>query len=441
MTPDPEQRLPRELLKERYTPAVFLGFLCQAYFGQHLVGASETLAKVDLDLISGACYVLDASVLVCLLAEGSKVHEFAANLIRDLVTLGAILTTTSLFLKETAEHAHWAARLIERHGEHSQQVIDALCGLGGYRANQFLLGYFLGSLPDTNFTEYLGRVLGMDKSVRTTSELVADRLKSLGIQALSFNDWEGFDQDCLVKRETARQEIHQRRSERGTFKHDRQTQAEAEVAIIVDGIRGGKLQSPGAEAQDAFFLSNTRVVDRLPNLERRICLLPEGLAQWLWSSQATSPRHAELVFQQLLWELAQGGVEFVDRATLLRRFSGVIEAAETDLKTLISSRREVLVEKYGPNPADAFTDADPLDFPRLADEVRQEALTKMEALLKAAEKREREARAAGKISEKDLNELARLRENQKEKRRKAQRKRRAAQSKPGKKRRRRKKKR
>ena len=420
--------------------ATFSGLLCQAYFGQHLVGASETLAKVDLDLISGTCYMLDASVLVCLLSEGSESHEFSANLIGDLVTRGAILTTTSLFLEETAEHAHWAARLIDNHGEYSQQVIAALRGLGGYRGNQFLLGYFLGSLPDTNFTEYLGRMLGMDKSASITSKVVADRLKSLGIQSLSFDGWEGFDQDCLVQRETVWQEIDQRRFGQGTYRHKRQTQAEAEVAIIVDGIRAGKLQPPGAKAQDAFFLSSTRVVDRLPNLERRICLFPEGLAQWLWSSQATSPRHAELVFQQLLWELAQGGVEFVDRATLLRRFSGVIEAAETDLQTSISSRREYLVEKYGPDPAKAFKDADPLDLPRLADEVLQEALTNMEGKLKAAEKRAGAVQAAGKISEKDRDELARLRADQKERRRKAQRKRRAAQSKPGKKRRRQKKK-
>ena len=182
--------------------ATFSGLLCQAYFGQHLVGASETLAKVDLDLISGTCYMLDASVLVCLLSEGSESHEFSANLIGDLVTRGAILTTTALFLEETAEHAHWAARLIDNHGEHSQQVIAALRGLGGYRGNQFLLGYFLGSLPDTNFTEYLGRMLGMDKSASITSKVVADRLKSLGIQSLRFDGWEGFDQGCLVQRET-----------------------------------------------------------------------------------------------------------------------------------------------------------------------------------------------------------------------------------------------
>ena len=428
------------LTKPTEAEAAYLGLLCQAYFGQHLIGASETLAKVDLDLISGTCYVLDASVLVCLLSEGSEVHEFASNLIADLSTRGAILTTTSLFLEETAEHAHWAANLIEKYGDGSPQIIAALSGLEGYRRNQFLRGYFLGALPDTSFTGYLGRILGAEKSADITSDLVEDRLESLGIKSLSFNEWEGLEKDCLVKRETIRLEIHQRRAELGTYKHDRQTQAEAEVAIIVDGIRRGTLQPPGAEAQDAFFLSSTRVVDRLPNLERRICLFPEGLAQWLWSSQVTSSRHAELVFQQLLWELAQGGIEFVDRATLLHRFSGVIEAAEIDLKTSISSRREYLVEKYGPNPIDSFTDADPLDFPRLASEVQQEALIKMEESLKASKKRELEARATVKMGEKDLNELVRLRENQKKKRLKAQKKQRAAQSMVGKKRRRQKKK-
>ena len=429
------------LTRPTESEATFLGLLCQAYFGQHLVGASETLAEVDLDLISGTCYVLDASVLVCLLAEGSEGHKFTANLIRDLVTGGAILTTTSLFLQETAEHAHWAAKLIDCHGEHSQQIIAALRGLGAYRTNQFLLGYFLGSTPDTNFTDYLGRVLGMDTGDHITSEVVAGRLKSLGIQAVNFDEWEGFDQDCLVDRETVQEEIDQRRSDQGTYKHHRQTKAEAEVAIIVDGVRKEKLQPPGAGARDAFFLSNTRVVDRLPNLERRVCLFPEGLAQWLWSSRATSPQHAEFVFQQLLWELAQGGVDFVDRKTLLTRFSGVIEVAETELKTLISSRREYLFEKYGPDPAKAFSGADPLDLPRLADEVWQEALKNMEGKLKAAKKQAREAKATARISEKERDELARLRAIARERRRKAQSKRRAAQSKPRKKQRRRKKKR
>lgn len=421
--------------------ATFLGFLCQAYFGQHLVGASETLARVDLDLITSTCYVLDASVLVCLLSEGGDVHEFSMNLIRDLVDCGAILTTTSLFLDETAEHARWAAKLIDDYGEDSHQVIDALGGRGGYRRNEFLRGYFLGSPPDTSFAEYLRRMLEMGTSDQIGDEVVANRLKSLGIRSLGFDEWEGFGHECFVRRDEVQKEINRRRSQRGTYKHYRQTQAEAEVAIIVDGVRGGKLHPPGEKSQDAFFLSSTRVVDRLPNLHRRICIFPDGLAQWLWSSQATSRRHAELVFQQLLWELAQGGVDFVDHKTLLRRFSGIIEVARADLTGLIRSRREYLIEKYGPNPTMAFQDADPLDYPRLATEVNQEAFMKMDKRLSALEKRARTATEAAKISDKDRDELERLRADQRERQRKAEKKRRAAQSRTGKKRRRRKKKR
>ena len=414
----------------------FLGLLCQAYFGQHLVGATKTLAEVDLNLISDTCYVLDASVLVCLLSEGSKNHEFAKNLIRDLVNCGAIITTTSLFLEETAEHAQWAARLIDRHGEHPTKIFDVLFGRGGYRPNQFLHGYIQGSPPDANFSQYLGRMLEMGNSNLVTDKVVAARLTSLGVQSLSFSEWEGFDQDCRINCEDARLVIERRRYEQRTYKHHRQTQAEAEVAIIVDGVRTGKLQPPGAKASDSFFISSTRAVDGLPGLERRICLLPEGLAQWLWSSQATSTQHAKFVFQQLLWELAQGGVAFVDRTTLLRRFSGVIEVAETELKALISSRRDCLVEKYGPDPEKAFRDVDPLDLPRLAEEVRQEAQTNLEARearAEAAEKRAREAEEAARISEKERDELVKLQAKQKQKHLKARRKRRGTKSKSRKK--------
>lgn len=414
--------------------AVHLGLLCQAYFGKHLVGASETLSKVDLDLITGTCYVLDASVLVCLLAEGGEVHSFTSRLVNDLLAAGAVLTTTDLFVDETTEHAGWAFRFVDRYGEESQEVIAALRCLGDYRPNQFLRGYFLGSPPDSTFARYLSRVLGKDLKDRVTSDVISERLRALGIQPLKFDEWTGFGQGHLIQRTKVQEEIDARRSRQGTYKHSRQTKAEAEVAIIVDGIRRGILHPPGGSKNDGFFISSTRIVDQLPNLERRICLLPEGLAQWLWSSQGVSPRHAELVFEQLLWELAQGGIEFVDRATLLRRFSGIVEAARTDLEATTRDRRAYLVEKYGPDPDQAFADADPLDLPHYASEVQREALNRMEHEVKIARKREIEARAAAKMGEKDRAELEQHRQQQKERRRKAEKAKRAAKSKKRKKR-------
>ena len=258
----------------------FLGLLCQAYFGHHLVGASNVLAKIDLDLIAGTCYVLDASLLVCLLSEGSDSHEFANSLVNDALSCGAILTTTPLFLEETAEHARWAGHFVEQHGEDSPEVIAALRCLGGYTSNEFLHGFFLGSPADSRFSRYLGRMLGTTRKSGISTDAIAGRLLSLGVQPVAFSDWDGFAAEDFEKRDRVRDEIERRRKKLGTYTHIRQTTAEAEVAIIVDGIRSGRLQPPSGKATDSFFLSNTRVVDQLHGLTRRICLFPVGLAQW-----------------------------------------------------------------------------------------------------------------------------------------------------------------
>jgi hypothetical protein len=408
--------------------AAFLGLLCQAYFGQHLAGASNTLADVDLDLISGTCYLLDASVLVCLLAEGNEVHKFTSRLIADLGKSGAILVTTDLFVDEIVEHANWPSRLVQHYGELSDEVVNALRCLGGYRPNLFLKGYFSDSQTDSSFSGYLSRVLAKERTDNITNNVVNKRLSTFGIQVLRFDEWDGYDQDLILRRKDVQKEIHSRRSAKMTYKHPRQTKAEAEVALIVDGVRRRKLQPPGFAAKDAFFLSSTRVVDRLPDLKRRICLRPEGLAQWLWSSQSTSPQHAELVFEHLLWEMALGGIEFVNRTTLLRRFSGIFEAAETELSSAIRERRESLVDKYGTEPSKAFTDADPFDLPRFNAEVQQEIMNQMNNAVASARRGEEVARAAARISEKERNELTKLRQRQAERRRKFEKKRRSTQS-------------
>jgi hypothetical protein len=76
---------------------------------------------------------------------------------------------------------------------------------------------------------------------------------------------------------------------------------------------------------------------------------------------------------------------------------------------------------------------DPLDIPRHASEVQQEAIKQMERELAASREREERAAVSARISEKDRGELARLRQEKKDRHRKAEHKRRAAQSRKGKK--------
>ena len=80
----------------------------------------------------------------------------------------------------------------------------------------------------------LHKITGGARGV-VTDEVIADRLRVLGVATIQFDGWAGWGQEHLVKREDVQREIGGRRSRQGTYKHDRQTQAEAEVAIIVDG--------------------------------------------------------------------------------------------------------------------------------------------------------------------------------------------------------------
>jgi hypothetical protein len=140
------------------------------------------------------------------------------------------------------------------------------------------------------------------------------------------------------------------------------------------------------------------------------------------------------VFEQLLWELAEGGIEFVNEATLLQRFSGVIEASEKELEVAIRERRDYLVVKYGPDAAKAFTDLDPLDLPRTLAEVQREALARMEAEVEAARQSARSARTTAALTQEERVELAKLREREKERVRKAKKRLRRALSRKGKRR-------
>jgi hypothetical protein len=415
------------------TESEFLGLQTQAYFGQHLVGASNLIANVDLELVSENCYILDASVLICLVAEGGESHQFTKDLLKDLVLSGAVLATTDFFVQEVLEHLRWSVRLVAAHGENSPQVIDALRGRGVYRSNEFLRGYFFGQSLDGSFEGYISRILSSRIGKDVTGREVIAELDRRGIHVLKFQDWGGFRDELFALRDEVQEAIRQRRLAIGTYKHDRQTLAEAEVAVVVDKIRSGELVAPVRKTKDAFFVSSTRVVDQLPMLNRRISLLPEGLAQWLWSSQNISTKHAGYVFDQILWELAQSGVQFVDQKTLLSRFSGVVEAARTELTSAIADRREYLLETYGPDPNRAFADADPLDLPRLANEAHAEILNAMERKLATSQSAVGAAQATARISQKEREELARLRAERDERQRKAGHKKRSAKSKKKKK--------
>jgi hypothetical protein len=138
--------------------ANYLGILCQCFFGQNLLNATTDLSEIDLNFIKGTCYILDATNLVCAIAEGCENRDFFLKLIRKLGESCAKLATTDYFVQEVLEHANWALKLVEEFGPDSSEVLDALRCKNGYRPNQFLQGYFIGGAKELTFSAYLSSI-------------------------------------------------------------------------------------------------------------------------------------------------------------------------------------------------------------------------------------------------------------------------------------------
>jgi hypothetical protein len=106
----------------------------------------------------------------------------------------------------------------------------------------------------------------------------------------------------------------------------------------------------------------------------------------------------------------------------------VVEAAKDDLGSAVRDRREYLVAKYGADPRAAFSDIDPLDVPRAVSDVNAEVFTRLEAELRNTREREAKATAAAKMTERERQDLAKLRVRQDEKKSRQKRKERAHKS-------------
>jgi hypothetical protein len=265
---------------------------------------------------------------------------------------------------------------------------------------------------------------------RITEEVVKDAVATLGVTVIRLENWPGFQKTMFAERDQWQEAIKKRREERGTYRHDRQTLAEAEVVLAVAGVRNGKLK-PWGRTSDVRFASHTRVIEGLAGVRGRIGVLPEGLYQCALGSRPLETGSAEGIFLLLAFECAQQGVEFVRQDVILRRFSGVVQAAKLDLDRLLRSHSEALAAKYGPDPSRAFADLQDLDFPFAAAMAAADAADHWKARAEDEGRRRSDAEKTARLSEDEKRELGRFRQRQAEKRRKEKRRQARIQSEGG----------
>ncbi len=100
-----------------------------------------------------------------------------------------------------------------------------------------------------------------------------------------------------TQRETYQAELQKKRVSADTFTRDRQVEAEADVAVLVESVRSGDLHLPGIQREArSFFLSKTRIIDEVARVEPPIVMRPEAALQWLMTLHESRPSN-----DQNLW--------------------------------------------------------------------------------------------------------------------------------------------
>ena len=254
------------------------------------------------------------------------------------------------------------------------------------------------------------------------------------IKCLSFDEWEGFEPTWYYERDDLQEQITIRRKDVGTFRHERQTKAEAEALMIIQDFRSGTASIDDERISDAYFVSYTRVIDRLAGSGLPITMRPEAVLQWLTTVSPYAPEELGLLMELLLWELSELGLDIVDTGRLQSAFSPFIVASKQRLRDATHKHRALIARRYGEGAAQAFAEVGDIESPIVAHGF----------FVQQAEELERERRrlqiirAKSELTAKERGELERYRARRKEKQERTRRKQRARASSPKKKRKKRK---
>ncbi len=300
-------------------------------------------------------------------------------------------------------------------------MIDANRESSGFGINAFLEGFTLSQDygPKMRFQEYFDHCLDANGDAPQSGQ-IRKKLEQASIEVQGVWSVASGTQAELDK---VIAEIRAKRIAFKTYKHDTQVKAEAEVALMVASVRRDDTPVAKGRWKDGYFVSPSRVIDNLDGIPRWIGLAPEGLIQWLATTRHWSSSTNDVLFELVLYELADAGVEVVPQAKLSHIFATIIDASKDRLQQVIEDNVDVFRELYGTDPDIAFRDVNALEWPDLAYRVERDIVRYMKNQVAAAEAAKVHAEAKAVLTEKQRKDLDRLKAG--EATRKARRKRRA----------------
>jgi hypothetical protein len=418
----------------------FIGMALQAQFGVHILGYDPLTLQARARELSGTFFLVDSSTLIQYLARSSNAYNSARMVITRLKDMGCCLATTALLVEEVVEHINWAVDAVNSDGRISQRTLEIATGRAGEWLNAFI-GGFLNELhkgKTADFFDYIGSTLGVQQRKRVyTRGDVQGVLERGGLEVKTLPQWDGFAGKMFTERDEEQNRISDERRSRSSYKHERQTKAEAEALLITRYLRDGTFRCNGRSASNAYFMSHSRVLDEVARPGLPVTMRPEATLHWVATLHPCTIDELESLTSSLFSEMAERNLEIVDQVKLHIIFSPLGDASSRRLVEETGKHRALIANLYGEEAVQDFQNVKSLDAPLVLGSFYAQAIDGLEAKLEKETKTRIAAQSAVKLTLRERQELGILRAREEQRRAKGKRRKRAAASNPRKKKRRR----
>jgi len=344
----------------------YFGLAIQARFGMHLLSLDEDTLRARSEECHQTAFLMDSNILIPYIARSSLGHAAATLLVQRLRDLGATIVTTYPMVYELVEHAQFSQDLVGSGAiDLSPMALEAASGRADARSNAFLEGFlteFASGQVGPTFNEYLWDVAHLSKRTpRVLDDLdgFAGVLAEADIHTLHVENVDGFE--AQMNRNVATYADQLARERGATYRHRRQVQAEAEILLLIRGLRSGILALPNQPVRNAWFISSTHVIDDVAG--ERMTMRVEAALHWLATLRPCSEEQAGAIYNGLLWELQERHVDFVPKETLRTVFRPLLVSARERLDEELERHRELIAQNYGSGGVGALAGVRELDVP------------------------------------------------------------------------------
>jgi len=383
--------LMKVLLSPNSAMKAYLALLSQGYFAFHVLGLDPGTSRERLDIAKSKFWVLDASVIIPILALGCTSHNYALDLILRIKSLDIKLHTTELLSDEVREHAFWALKKFESESPTSPEFILASSGQARYSPNLFINGYINWSANNGNpsIKNYFKEIIGTDKPY-SLDESIKLLLNKHEIEVIGFKDIPNFNQEMLGERDIdLTPEIQDMRETLGTFRSDSQCKAEAEIVVL-------------AKHTDTIFISKSTVLNRIFDRSKSFTWKPEAIYRYLALFTDVQPDE-DMLFMSMSDDFHSAGITIVDSDSLARFAAPSIRQSRMKFE----AEKEFFEESLGPERFNELID----NFESTPDELKP--FYSLQLLFHIATQEQKRRITAEKITEKvikvkELTEKERL---------------------------------